>query len=317
MQAAVYAGVPAANTAVGHVANLLRELDRPSPPMPLASVSHPGTGVPSKTASLPVLRYTVREARNGLAPRHAVVLSHALGCDLSQWDQLATALASDCRVICYDHRGQGESDVPAGPYCMEDLAQDGARLVREIAPAGAAASASIIWVGLSMGAMVGQEIALRHPGLLKALVSANAGALYDDAGQQAWAARIAAVEQHGLAAIADGVMERWFTAAYRQAQPAAVARWRHRLVSTHALGYVASCRAVMKHDTLERLSALQLPVLLIAGSEDKATPPDMSEAMARRMPHAQFRILEGAAHLSVLEQPDAFFELLRTFLQRI
>jgi 3-oxoadipate enol-lactonase len=134
MQSAIYAGVPAANTAFAHAAAILREVGPQigymlEPASPLAS-THPGVGREGRTASLPALHYSVRAPRSGKRPRHTVVLSHALGCDLTMWDALANLLAADCRVIAYDHRGHGSSDAPEGPYAMADLADDAARLLR-------------------------------------------------------------------------------------------------------------------------------------------------------------------------------------------
>ncbi|MBV5324898.1 MAG: alpha/beta fold hydrolase, partial [Rhodospirillaceae bacterium] len=120
----------------------------------------------------PALHYSIREPRNGKAPRHTLVLRHALGCDLSMWDELANQLAFDCRVIAYDHRGHGGSEAPQGPYSMADLADDAAQLMRELD------TGPVVWLGLSMGGMVGQELALRHPSLLRALVLANTTSAY-------------------------------------------------------------------------------------------------------------------------------------------
>ena len=111
MQAAIYAGVPAANTGFTLARHILGEL---APAAPGQAV-HPGVGREGMTASAPALHYTVRAPRSGKAPRHTVVLAHALGCDLSMWDELANELAGDCRVICYDQRGHGASQAPAGP----------------------------------------------------------------------------------------------------------------------------------------------------------------------------------------------------------
>jgi 4-carboxymuconolactone decarboxylase len=131
IQASVYAGVPAGNTAFTHAQKILREVGEQIgyavvPQAPAASV-HPGVGREGRTASSPALHYTVREPRNGKAPRHTVVLSHALGTDLMMWDGLANLLAADCRVIAYDHRGHGSSEKLDGLYSMADLADDAAR----------------------------------------------------------------------------------------------------------------------------------------------------------------------------------------------
>ena len=308
MQAAIYAGVPAANTGVAIAAKLLRELGHELPPMAPDAASHPGVGAAGRSRGAPSLHFTVREPRSGTTPRHTVVMSHSLGCDLSMWDLLANGLAAESRVICYDHRGHGGSDAPAGPYSMAELADDAERLLSEL-DAG-----PVVWVGLSMGGMVGQELALRHPQRVKALVIANASSGFDAAGRAAWAQRIKKVASDGVESIADMAMQRWFSEGFRATQPAAVARWRRRVVSTPAAGYLGSCHAVMNHDTTARLAGIHVPTLVIAGALDEATPLAMSQAIEARVHGAGLVVIDAASHLSVLEQPDAFRTAVSRFL---
>lgn len=311
LQLAIYAGVPAANTAVTHALKIMRELGMVLEPAALADSFHPGYGREACTRGPTSLHYTVREPASRAAPRHTFVLSHALGCDESMWDALASKLAADCRVVCYDHRGHGQSDRPAGPCSMAELAEDAVRVLEELGPE------PVVWVGLSLGGMVGQELALRHPQRLKALVIANSCAGYDEAARAQWHQRIATVRARGMEEIADAALQRWFSAEFSERHPATLARARRRLVCTDAQAYAAACQAVSELDTLGRLPELRLPTLLIAGTQDQATPLAMSEAMAARIPGAQLHLLEGAAHLSVIEQPGPFHAALRGFLQKL
>jgi len=308
MQAAIYAGVPAANTGFSLAQHILRELDTPLAPAVPADAAHPGVGRIGTTASAPRLRYSVREARHGGPARHTVVLSHALGCDMDMWDGLANHLALDCRVICYDHRGHGGSDAPPGPYTMAELADDAARLLGELD------TGPVVWVGLSMGGMVGQELALRHPGLVAALVVANSTSGYPEAARTMWRERIAKVEAEGVEAIADAVMGRYFDDAFRSANPATVARFRRRVASTDAVGYAACCAAVGGVDTSGRLAGIAVPTLVIAGERDAGTPPAMSEAIAQSVPGARLAVILDATHLSAIEQPARFNGLVRDFI---
>jgi 3-oxoadipate enol-lactonase len=314
MQAAVYSGVPAANTGFALARNILAEVGADigyaaTPAAPAASL-HPGVGREGMTASLPALHYSVRAPRTGKAPVRTVVLAHALGCDLTMWDALANELA-DCRVICYDSRGHGSSDAPPGPYTMAELADDAARLLREL-DAG-----PVLWVGLSMGGMAGQELALRHPALLAGLVIANSTAGYPAEARAMWQTRIETVQAGGVEAVADGVMERYFGAGFRAQQTATVARFRRRVASTGAAGYIASCAAVAGQDTAGRLGQIAVPTLVIAGENDTGTPLPMSEQLAAAIPGARLAIVTDASHLSVIEQPRQFAGLVTTFMRTL
>jgi 3-oxoadipate enol-lactonase len=315
MQSAIYAGVPAANTAFSHALSILREvgpqIGYTLEPLAPAAAVHPGTGRDGRSTSRPALHYSVRAPRSGKAPRCTVVLSHALGCDLTMWDGLADQLAQDCRVIAYDHRGHGDSDAPPGPYSMADLADDAARLLRELD------TGPVVWIGLSMGGMVGQELALRHPTLVQALVAANTTSGYPFPAQAMWQQRIATVRESSLAAIADTVMARYFHDDFRMAHAATVERFRRRLLATNAEGYVACCAAVAGVDTATRLPDIAVPVLVIAGELDTGTPPAMAERMAALLPRAQLHVLPQASHISVIEQPSAFTALVREFLHQL
>lgn len=310
IQTAVYAGVPAANTGMAIAAKLLRELGHELPPMPASDAAHPGVGRSRRSRSHPALHYTVREARSGrIGP--TLVLSHALGADAGMWDAVANRLAATHRVVCYDHRGHGDSAAPDGPYTMAQMTDDAAALIDELQ------SGPVVWVGLSLGGMVAQELALRRPAGLAAVVIANSSARFDDAGRAAWLERIAAIEAGGMEAVADGTMARWFSPRFHHSQAAAVARWRRRLASNEARAYVAAGHAVRLHDTLDRLGQIRLPTLVIAGQLDQGTPVAMSEAIAERVPGARLAVMPGVAHMSALEEPAQFSALLEEFLQTL
>lgn len=312
IQSAIYAGVPAANTAFTHAMAILREVGPQigyelEPSAPLAA-SHPGVGRAGRSSGRPALHYTVREPRNGKAPRHTVVLSHALGCDLTMWDQLANQLAVDNRVIAYDHRGHGSSESPPGAYAMADLADDAAALLRELD------TGPVVWIGLSMGGMVGQELALRHPALVRALVLANTTSGYPAPVQEVWRQRIATVQAEGIEPIADAVMGRYFHDAFRAAHPGTVARFRRRVVATDNVGYAGCCHAVGTVDTTARLGQIKAPTLVIAGELDQGTPVAMAQVLAEGIEGAQLEVLKEASHLSYIEQPEMFSSAVRSFI---
>lgn len=312
MQSAIYAGVPAANTAFAHTQQILREVGAgigyALEPLHPAAACHPGVGREGRTASTPAIHYTIREPSSGKTPRHTVVLSHALGCDLAMWDELANRLATDCRVIAYDHRGHGSSASPDGLYTMADLADDAARLLRELD------TGPVVWIGMSMGGMAGQELALRHPSLVRGLVLAHTTSRYPEAARAVWEQRIDTVRERGIEPIADAVMGRYFHDSFRAQHAATVERYRRRLVSTDPVGYIGCCNAVGTVDTTERLPQISVPTLVIAGDLDQGTPIAMMQVLADSIPGAQLSVLEGASHLGGIEQPEAFAAHVTTFL---
>lgn len=312
IQSAIYAGVPAANTAFTHAQVILREVGAQIgyevAPLAPAATAHSGIGREGRSNGRPSLHYAVREPRNGKAPRHTIVLSHALGCDLTMWDALANQLAADSRVIAYDHRGHGSSDAPDGAYSMAELADDAAALLRELD------TGPVVWIGLSMGGMVGQELALRHPSLVRALVLANTTSGYPEAARENWRQRINTVQTQGIEAIADAVMGRYFHDEFRANKAAAVARFRRRVVSTDAVGYAGCCAAVGNVDTTARLGDIKAPALVIAGELDQGTPVEMARTLADGIPGAELVVLKQASHLSYAEQPAAFSAAVAQFL---
>lgn len=263
------------------------------------------------TASTPVLRYALCEPRRESRPPHTVVLSHALGCDLAMWNALADTLAEECRVIAYDHRGHGKSEVPAEPYSMEKLADDAARIIRETQ------GGPVVWIGISMGGMVGQELALRHPELVSALVLANCTSRYPEEAQTAWQQRIVTVEQQGISGVSEATLQRFFSPAFHEQNPKTVDAFRRRLLSTELQGYLGCCHAVRAINTTDRLPQITVPVQIIAGEKDQGTPVEMARIMADRIPYARLTVLPNAAHLSVIERPEAFAKIVVSFLREL
>jgi 3-oxoadipate enol-lactonase len=302
MQSAIYAGVPAANTAFKLAGEVMKAHGITFAPRPLTPEHRVST---HRTFSTPELRI-LRQGKGS-----PVLLSHALGLDVHMWDHLARELAPTHQVLRYDHRGHGESDAPLGPYSLDDLIDDAARVIRE------AGSGPVVWVGVSMGGMVGQGVAIKHPELIKALVIANSACHYPEAAQAAWQARVAKVQAEGLGSIADMVMQRYFTETVRGALPELERSARQTLLRASPQGYVGCCQAISTIDFREALGQLKVPTLVIAGKQDQGTPVSMSEQIAQAIPGARLAVIDEASHISVLEAPQAFTQLVQDFLQTL
>lgn len=300
LQGAIYCGVPAANTAFKITGEILKAEGLAPLPLPLTREQRPRT---QYTFSQPQLHVVLQGEGAGVP----VVFSHALGLDLHLWDGLAAELSSQHPTLRYDHRGHGHSARPAGPYRLDELVDDAARLIREWG------RGPVLFVGLSLGGMVAQGLALRHPELLRGLVLAHTVGRYPPAAQVAWDERIAAVNAGGMAAVAEAVTQRYLHAEFRATEPAATQALREQLLSQDPQSYVACCAAVQTVDTLDGLGALRCPTLVIAGQLDKGATPEMAAAIAERIPGARLELLAGASHLGPLEQATAFTDLVRTF----
>jgi 3-oxoadipate enol-lactonase len=234
----------------------------------------------------------------------AVVFANSLGTDLRLWDALLAHLPAGLRLIRYDKPGHGLSG-DGGAVTIASLAEDAAALIE------ATAGRPVVFVGLSIGGLIGQALAAARPDLLRALVLSNTAARIGT--PESWAERIAAVEAGGTGSIADAVMARWFAPAFR-ATPA-LALWRTMLARTPAAGYAAACAAIAAADLTGATRALRQPALVIAGAEDGATPPDLVRATAALIPGAEFHLIPGAGHLPCVENPKAYAAILTPFLK--
>jgi 3-oxoadipate enol-lactonase len=241
-------------------------------------------------------------------PGEAVLLVHAIGCDHRMWDALAAELAPRFRVVRMDVRGHGRSEVTPRPYSLEQLADD----ARDVMDSLGIDKAH--WVGLSMGGMIGQAFALRHPKRLRRLVLANTTSSYGADGPKMWEARAKAVSDGGMAAIKDVAMVRYFSDEFRARGAAVVKTVGDRFLETPPQGYIGCCDAIRELDFTSRLDRIDAPTLVIAGEKDVGTPVSMSQAIAGAIPGARLAVIPGAAHLSAVENPAAFNKLVGDFL---
>jgi 3-oxoadipate enol-lactonase len=229
-----------------------------------------------------------------------VILIHALGLSLLQWERQLQPLASAYTVIAYDVRGHGASDAPAGPYSMEEFAED----LHGLMDALGVPSAHL--VGLSMGGMIAQEFVLRSPDRVRSLVLADTTSEYRQDARRQFAERARVAEERGMAPLIEAIMERWFTEEFRSRFPGAVERIRLILGSTNPVGYAAACRAVAEIDTTERLVSVGVPTLVLVGAEDHSTTPEMALKIHEHIPGSLYQIIPDTGHLSNVSAPDVF-----------
>jgi len=223
-----------------------------------------------------------------------LVLPGSLGTTRELWMPNLPTFAREFRVVRYEHRGHGASRVPRGPYSMEDLSRDALDLLDALRIERAS------WCGLSLGGMVGMWLGANAPGRLSALVlactSARVGA------PTSYAERAALVREQGIEPVADAIVARWFTLAPPETRQCI----RALLVAQPTEGYAACCEAVAGWDFRAELSRVSVRTLVIAASEDEATPEADTDLLVERIPGARRVTIAGAAHLANLERPQEF-----------
>jgi len=228
-------------------------------------------------------------------PRDApvLVLAGSLGSTLEMWRPQA-ALTETFRVIRIDHRGHGGSPVPPGPYRIADLAADSLALL------DALGLDRVAWCGLSLGGMVGMYLGSEAPERLTSLTLCCTTANFPDL--TPWRDRIAAVRAGGTASIAEGTVSRWFTPGWAEQNPDLVAEAVGMVAGTDDDGYVGCCRAIEAWDHRDRLPAVAVRTLVIAGSGDLATPVEPhARTLVDAVPHARLAVVDGA-HLATIER---------------
>lgn len=245
----------------------------------------------------------------GRAGAPELVFINSLGTDARIWDDVIARLAGDYRILSYDKRGHGLSDSPAGEYGLDAHLDDLTGLLDHVGMARPALA------GVSVGGLIAQGFALRHPERVAALVLCATAPRFGDAA--GWAARMAAVRQGGLGAIAEAVMERWFSPGFRRNRPDDLAGWKTLFLRTDPAGYIATCATLRDTDLTAQIGAIAAPTLVVAGEEDGATPLSAVHGLAGAIAGARFTALAGAGHLPGIEQPEALAALMTDFLTEV
>src|SRR5262245_8394141 len=237
----------------------------------------------------------------------ALMLSNSLGTNLSMWEPQAPAFTKHFRLVRFDRRGHGKSSVPKGPYTMEMLGRDAVAVMDGLG------LKTVSWCGLSMGGMEGQWLGANAANRIDKLILSNTSSYYPD--KTSWNDRIKIVQEKGLGALVGPNMERWFTKEFRERAPDKLEWMSKMFLATDAEGFLGCGMAVRDMDHRALLPKIKAPTLVIIGRSDPATTPEMGEYIRSQIPGAAVAMLD-AAHISNVEQPQAYTDTVLGFLKK-
>lgn len=243
-------------------------------------------------------------------PAHApvVTMSHSLATDLSMWDPTVSPLKERFRVLRYETRGHGRTDAPKGAYTLEQLADDALALLKALN------IERTHWVGLSMGGMIGQTLALKAPHVFASLSLCDTSSRVPAEAKAAWQDRIRIAESEGMEPLVEPTLTRWFTEPFRKSRKDVTDRVATMIRTTPPAGYAGCCHAIAALDLTDRLHAIKMPTIAIVGEDDPGTPVAAHKVIHERIAGSRLEIIPKAAHLANMEQPEAFNKALTGFL---
>lgn len=249
---------------------------------------------------------TIDEPANSKSP--SILLSNSLATTHRLWDPQVAFLTKGYRVIRYDTRGHGASDVPPAPYELVQLVADAYAVLDHFAVEHTA------FMGISLGGITGIGLALTHPDRIERLICCDARADAPAAFLRAWEERVETVRRGGVGTVAAPTLERWLRPEFRASESDSVKHLDEMFRSTPVDGYVGCVAALKRLDYLKRLAELRVPTLYVVGSEDSAAPAPLMRDMARKTPNAELIVIEGSAHLPNLDNSAAFNRSIAPFL---
>lgn len=234
-----------------------------------------------------------------------IVLFHSLLADAASFDRIAGPLAERFRVIVPDLPGFGGSEAVSGG--LEAVADRMAEAVRDLGERPSV-------LGNGFGGFVALQMAIRHPGLVRRLILADCGACFSEPGRQAFRTMAAVSREKGLGALSETAMRRLFAPDFQAANPALMQERLAAFLRTDPSVFRAACEALAGLDLRPDLKAVEVPVLVLVGEQDEATPPPMSRELAAGLSDARLTILPGCAHVPQLQEPERFLKALGSFL---
>jgi 3-oxoadipate enol-lactonase len=246
---------------------------------------------------------------SGKSNAPVVMLSHSLACSMLMWNPQMDVLQSHFKVLRYDMRGHGDSQATEGAYTLEQLAADVIGLL------DALKIDTVHFVGLSIGGMIGQCLALNYTDRLLSLALCDTASKIPDEAHPLFRDRMDRAHAGGMEVMVQETLERWFTQPYLKQNPPEIELIGHQIATTSLAGYLGCSEAILGLDYLDRLTEIKLPTRIIVGEDDPATTVELSKAIHERIPHSKLVILPSAAHLSNIEQAEAFNATLMEFLR--
>lgn len=232
-----------------------------------------------------------------------LVFLGSLGSTVKMWLPQLDHFAATRTVTAIDLPGHGNSDTIAEPTLAELADAVLATLQAE----------KVDLVGLSLGGAIAQRIALDHPDRVDHLVLVSTAAKFG--ASESWIQKAVDVRAGKLDELSHGTLERWFSPTWREAHPASLEYWRRMVADADPVGYAAACTALSTFDTQAELAQLRVPTLVVAGTEDTSTPPEVVRELADAILGARYEELSPAAHLLNIEQADRFNARLEGFLR--
>ena len=250
-----------------------------------------------------LLHYQVIGAPEG---KPTLVFANSLGTDFRIWRDVIVRLVGEVAIVTYDKRGHGLSDVPPAPYTMGDHVADLAGLLDHLG-----AEPAVI-VGLSVGGMIAQALAVERPDLVRGLVLLCTAARFAD--RAFWQDRIETVEREGMESYSHAIVDRWFSDAFKERAGADLPGYRNMVARTPLAGYAGTCAALRDADHSALVRDIDVPSICIAGERDVAAPPEQMMALARSIRDCRYEQVPGCGHIPCVEQPEYLVEIIRAFL---
>lgn len=241
-----------------------------------------------------------------------LVLSHTLATSRAMWRRQVPHFANRYRVISYDMRGHGESAAPDYPYSLEMLSEDVIGVLD-----GLGVERPAIFLGISIGAMIGQALALRHADRFRALVLCSAVSRMPPEARTMWDQRIEAIRKDGIESQVQLTLERWLSPEFRARDPETTKWVADMIRATPAAGMVGCARAIQKLDYTDQLGRIALPTLIIAGEKDPGAPVAAAEVIQQNIKGSRLEVIPNCLHQAPIEATDRFNALVDGFLARL